>query len=170
MSWSHFIEILQLKDPLQRDFYAEMCRIERWGVRTLRAKIGGMLFERTALSRKPQDLIKQELAKLREEDTLTPDLVFRDPYFLDFLGLKDTFAEKDLEALREATLDDGKLSTLVLKLADRIHVLSKGTLLASGTPEEIQSDPRVLEEYAGVMGASDTIAELQESAPTRNPE
>jgi branched-chain amino acid transport system permease protein len=59
---------------------------------------------------------------------------------------------------------------LVLKLADRIHVLSKGELLASGTPEEIQSDPRVLEEYAGVMSTSETIAELQESAPTRNPE
>jgi predicted nuclease of restriction endonuclease-like (RecB) superfamily len=103
LSWSHIIEILQLKDALQRDFYAEMCRIERWGVRTLRAKISGMLFERTALSRKPKELVKQELARLREGDTLTPDLVFRDPYFLDFLGLKDAYSEKDLEAaiLRE---------------------------------------------------------------------
>ena len=103
LSWSHFIEILRLKDALQRDFYAEMCRIERWNVRTLRAKIGGMLFERTALSRKPEELVKQELAKLREGDTLTPDLVFRDPYFLDFLGLKDAYSEKDLEVaiLRE---------------------------------------------------------------------
>src|SRR3972149_6477017 len=44
-----------------------------------------------------------ELAKLREENRLTPDLVFRDPYFLDFLGLKNTYQEKDLEAaiLRE---------------------------------------------------------------------
>jgi len=83
LSWSHFIEILRLKDALQRDFYAEMCRIERWNVRTLRAKIGGMLLERTALSRKPEELVKQELAKLREGDTLTPDLVFRDPYFLE---------------------------------------------------------------------------------------
>jgi predicted nuclease of restriction endonuclease-like (RecB) superfamily len=103
LSWSHFIEILQLKDALQRDFYAEMCRIERWNVRTLRDKIGGMLFERTALSRKPEELVRQELAKLREGDTLTPDLVFRDPYFLHFLGLKDAYGEKDLEAaiLRE---------------------------------------------------------------------
>jgi predicted nuclease of restriction endonuclease-like (RecB) superfamily len=103
LSWSHFTEILQLKDPLKRDFYAEMSRIERWGVRTLRAKIGGMLFERTALSRKPEELIKQELAALRADDTLTPDMVFRDPYFLDFLGLKDAYGEKDLEAaiLRE---------------------------------------------------------------------
>lgn len=82
LSWSHFIEILPLKDDLQRDFYAEMCRIERWSVRTLHAKIGGLLFERTALSKKPAELVKQELAALREEDKLTPDLVFRDPYFL----------------------------------------------------------------------------------------
>lgn len=103
LSWSHFVEIIPLKDNLQRDFYAEMCRVERWSVRTLREKIGGMLYERTALSKKPERLVRQELETLREEDRLTPDLVFRDPYLLDFLGLKDAFSEKDLEAaiLRE---------------------------------------------------------------------
>ncbi|MCW5559370.1 MAG: DUF1016 family protein, partial [Verrucomicrobiae bacterium] len=57
----------------------------------------------TALSKKPAQLIRKELAALREEDRLTPDLVFRDPYVLDFLGLRDTYAERDLEAaiLRE---------------------------------------------------------------------
>lgn len=103
LSWSHFVEILQCEDELQRMFYAEMCRIERWSVRTLREKIHGMLYERTAISKKPDKLIKQELKSLRDEDKLTPDFVFRDPYFLDFLGLKDTYSEKDLEAaiLRE---------------------------------------------------------------------
>ena len=103
LGWSHFLAILPLKDALHRDFYAEMCRMERWSVRTLRAKIVGMLFERTALSKKPEILVKRELAKLRQADMLSPDLVFRDPYFLDFLGLKDTYSEKDLEAaiLRE---------------------------------------------------------------------
>jgi predicted nuclease of restriction endonuclease-like (RecB) superfamily len=103
LGWSHFVAIIPLDDDLKRDFYAEMCRIERWSVRTLRQKISGMLFERTALSKKPEELAKQELIKLREEDKLTPDLVFRDPYFLDFLGLKDTYSEKDLETaiLRE---------------------------------------------------------------------
>ena len=82
---------------------AEMCRIERWSVRTLRKKIDSMLYERTAISKKPEKLVKEELAALREEDMLTSDLVFRDPYFLDFLGLKNTFSEKDLETaiLRE---------------------------------------------------------------------
>ena len=103
LSWSHFVGILPIKDDLQRDFYAEMCRMERWSVRTLRKKIDGMLYERTAISKKPEKLIEKDLAALREEDRLTPDLVFRDPYFLEFLGLKDTFSEKDLETaiLRE---------------------------------------------------------------------
>jgi predicted nuclease of restriction endonuclease-like (RecB) superfamily len=103
LGWTHFLNIIRLDDPLQRDFYAEMCRVERWSTRTLEKKIQGMLFERTALSKKPAKLAAMELAQLREEDKLTPDLVFRDPYLLDFLGLKDTYAEKDLEAaiLRE---------------------------------------------------------------------
>ncbi len=97
LSWSHFVELIRIREPLQREFYTEMCRVENWSVRTLRAKIQGMLFERTALSKKPAELIRQEIADLREGDTLTPNLVFRDPYFLDFLGLKDTYSEKDLE-------------------------------------------------------------------------
>ncbi len=97
LSWSHFLALLPLEDPLARDYYAEMCRVERWSVRTLRAKIGGMLFERTALSKKPEELIRQELDALRAEDRLTPDLVFRDPYLLDFLDLRDTYSEHDLE-------------------------------------------------------------------------
>lgn len=97
LSWTHFLSIIYLKDPLQRDFYAEMCRIERWSTRTLQERIQSMLYERTALSRKPTQLIQQELKALREEDRLTPDLVFRDPYVLDFLGLKDTYSERDLE-------------------------------------------------------------------------
>ncbi|HXB75561.1 MAG TPA: PDDEXK nuclease domain-containing protein [Candidatus Acidoferrales bacterium] len=103
LTWTHFIALIPLDDPLKREFYAEMCRIERWSVRTLRQKIGSMLFERTALSRKPAKLAAMELKQLREEDKVTPDLVFRDPYILDFLGLKDTYAEKDVEAaiLRE---------------------------------------------------------------------
>lgn len=103
LSWSHFIEIIPVKNQLAREFYSEMCRIERWNVRTLRNKIAGMLFERTALSKKPDKLASIELAKLRKEDKLTPDIVFKDPYFLDFLGLKGAYQEKDLEAaiLRE---------------------------------------------------------------------
>lgn len=103
LGWTHLRQIIALDDPLQREFYAEMCRMERWSTRTLEQKIGGMLFERTALSKKPDDLIAAELKNLRDDDKLSPDLVFRDPYVLDFLGLQDTYGEHDLEAaiLRE---------------------------------------------------------------------
>ncbi|PIS02279.1 MAG: hypothetical protein COT85_05785 [Chlamydiae bacterium CG10_big_fil_rev_8_21_14_0_10_42_34] len=97
LSWSHFVTLLPIKDSIKRDFYAEMCRIEKWNVRTLRAKIDSMLFERTALSKKPASLIDAEIALLRKEDRLSPDLVFRDPYLLEFLNLNDRYMEKDLE-------------------------------------------------------------------------
>ncbi len=89
LSWTHFKEIIYIDDPLKREFYAELCRAERWSTRTLRHKIGHMLYERTAVSKKPDELIAQDLAALRDEDRMTPDLVFRDPYFLNFLGLTD---------------------------------------------------------------------------------
>jgi predicted nuclease of restriction endonuclease-like (RecB) superfamily len=97
LSWSHFKLLIPIKDELQRDFYTQMCRIESWNVQTLRNKIDSMLFERTALSKKPDNLIRDELKSLKETDKLTPDLVFKDPYFLDFAGLKDTYSEKTLE-------------------------------------------------------------------------
>jgi predicted nuclease of restriction endonuclease-like (RecB) superfamily len=97
LSWSHFVELIPLEDSLKRDFYAELCRVERWSVRTLRHKIGHLLYERTAVSRKPEVLIAKDIAALRDEDRLTPDMVFRDPYFLDFLGLSGQHAEHDLE-------------------------------------------------------------------------
>lgn len=97
LSWSHFLLLLPLDKPMQRDFYAEMCRIERWSVRTLSARIDSMLYERTALSRQPDALIQHELEILRQTDRMTPALVFRDPYFLDFLGLDDRYVERDVE-------------------------------------------------------------------------
>lgn len=97
LSWSHFLVLLPFKDDIKRDFYAEMCRVERWSVRTLRNKIDSMLYERTALSKKPELLVRAELDKLRKEDHLTPDLVFRDPYVLEFLNLNDHYIEKDIE-------------------------------------------------------------------------
>ena len=98
LSWSHVVEILPLKDPLQREFYAQLCGAERWSVRTLRERIDSMLYERTAISRQPQEQIAKELAALRDTQRMTPALLMRDPYVLDFLGLQDTWAESDLEA------------------------------------------------------------------------
>ena len=88
--------LLPIKD-IKRDFYTEMCRIEKWNVRTLENKVDSMLYERTALSKRPELVAQVELDALRKEDLLTPDLVFRDPYILEFLNLSDRYIEKDLE-------------------------------------------------------------------------
>lgn len=96
-SWTHIVAFIPIQDELKREFYMQMCRLENWSVRTLRQKIDSMLYERTAISKKSDETIKNELATLKEKDKLTPDLVFKDPYFLDFLGLHDTYSEKDLE-------------------------------------------------------------------------
>lgn len=97
LSWSHFTALLTIKDSLKRDFYAEMSRVEQWNVRTLRKKMNSLLFERTALSKKPELVAQAELDALRKKDQLTPDLVFRDPYVLEFLNLSDRYVEKDVE-------------------------------------------------------------------------
>ncbi|MEO0044769.1 MAG: hypothetical protein RL329_4218 [Bacteroidota bacterium] len=99
LSWSHFLEVIYFSDALQRQFYLKMAELERWSVRRLRERVDSMLYERTAISRKPDVLIEQELAKLPQEAfPMNPDLVFRNTYVLDFLGLKDTYSEKDLES------------------------------------------------------------------------
>jgi predicted nuclease of restriction endonuclease-like (RecB) superfamily len=86
-----------IKDPLQRQFYAQMCSSEHWDTRTLDDKIDKQLYLQTALSRKPEEVIKKELAESKEKNQLLPDMVFRSSYFLDILGLPDVFSEKDLE-------------------------------------------------------------------------
>ena len=88
---------MSIEDPLKRQFYVEMTRIENWDTRTLDQKVDSMLFERTALSKKPDELIKQELQKIKSTNSLTPDAVFRSSYFLDAIGLSETYSEKDLE-------------------------------------------------------------------------
>ena len=97
LSWSHFLILFPIKDPLSREFYLTMSVSERWTKRTLRNKIDSMLYERTAISSKPEEVIKTELANLRDNEILSPDLVFKSPYFLEFTGLKGVYSEKSLE-------------------------------------------------------------------------
>lgn len=96
LSWSHFKEFIYLQDRLKIEFYTQMCKLDHWSVRTLRDRIDSMLYERTALSKKPDELIRYELDKLQEGEVL-PALILKDPYILDFLELNDRYLEKDLE-------------------------------------------------------------------------
>ncbi len=97
LSWSHIRQIIPMDTEVKRMFYIEICKLERWSVRDLQERIDSMLYERTAISKKPEETIKSSLEKLKNQDPINPDLVFRDPYFLDFLGLSNTYSEKDLE-------------------------------------------------------------------------
>jgi predicted nuclease of restriction endonuclease-like (RecB) superfamily len=97
LSWTHFRELIGIDDPLKREFYAELCRSERWSTRTLQSQIKRLVYERTSVSKQPEKIVRSELAAMRDEDRLSPDLVFRDPYFLDFLGLSNKRNERDIE-------------------------------------------------------------------------
>jgi len=98
LSWSHIRNIIYIDNPIKREFYIQMTVHERWSVRTLQERIDSMLFERTAISKKPEQTIVNELKTLETEKKISPDLAFRDPYFFDFLGLHDSYSEKDLES------------------------------------------------------------------------
>lgn len=104
LSWSHIKTLMYVEDSLKRDFYIEMARLEKWSLRQLQERINSQLYERTAISKKPEETIRNDLQMLRKEGRISPDLAFRDPYLLDFLGLVDTYAEKDLEAAITAEL------------------------------------------------------------------
>jgi predicted nuclease of restriction endonuclease-like (RecB) superfamily len=96
LTWSHFVELITIENPTKRLFYQQMCALENWSVRVLRQKEGSMLFERTAIAAKPDEAIIQTLQKVDSAD-LSPDLVFKNTYILDFLGLSGYYSEKDLE-------------------------------------------------------------------------
>ena len=97
LSWTHLRSLIYIDNSLKREFYIEMCRAERWSTRTLQGRLDSMLFERTALSRQPDEVLTAELAALRETGEIMPNLLLKDPYVLDFLGLQDRYLEKDLE-------------------------------------------------------------------------
>lgn len=98
LTWTHLRTLVYVKNEIKREFYLQLARLERWSSRTLLEKMDGMLYERTAIARQPDELIRQELAQLRDQNQLTPDLVFRNPYVLDFLNLPDAYSEEDLES------------------------------------------------------------------------
>lgn len=97
LSWSHIVEIIKQKEPVKRDFYITMCGNEGWSVRELSSRINSLMYERTAISKMPEETIYNDLKKLRENKEMSVELFLKDPYMLSFMGLKDTYNEADLE-------------------------------------------------------------------------
>jgi len=127
LSWSHFVELLKLDDDIQREFYARMSHHEGWSVRTLRERMDSMLFERSAIAKQPEKVIRQELAKLEQPQTTSLALHLKDPYLLDFLDLQDNFSEKDLE---NAILH--KLEHFILELGSDFAFMARQKRLQIG--------------------------------------
>lgn len=120
LSWSHFVELIKLDNDIQREFYTQMNAHENWSVRTLRQRMDGMLFERSAIAKQPEKVIRQELAKLEQPQTASLALHLKDPYLLDFLDLQDNFSEKDLE---NAILH--KLEHFILELGSHFAFMAR---------------------------------------------
>lgn len=94
LSWSHYCLLMRFDDDYQREFYESECIHGNWSVRQLDRQIQSMLYERTALSKKKLSVI----AKAHEKPiTLKPEDEIKDPYILEFLGLKDEYSESQLE-------------------------------------------------------------------------
>ncbi len=89
MSWSHFVNLLPLKTEQARQFYANQAASQTWSVRELRQQIERKAFERAELA---------TLQTVTSDQSNSPAQVFKDPYFLDFLGLRQGHDEADLEA------------------------------------------------------------------------
>jgi predicted nuclease of restriction endonuclease-like (RecB) superfamily len=124
LTWTHIQILLPIEDNLKREFYIGMIKLDRWSTRTLKERIDSQLYERTALSKKPEELISYEVEQLNKGE-ITPDIVLKDPYLLDFLELNDRYLEKDLE---DAILSE--LEQFILELdKSNIHVAQYLTVL-----------------------------------------
>jgi predicted nuclease of restriction endonuclease-like (RecB) superfamily len=99
LSWSHFVMVCAIDETLKREFYTEMCRVQHWSVRDFKRQIDSMLYERTAISKEPEAIIKSSLAALKDSDSLSSNLVFKDPYFISFIGSNNYQSERELEDL-----------------------------------------------------------------------
>jgi len=119
LSWTHIQIIISIDDPLKREFYVEMIKLDRWSTRVLKERIDSQLFERTAISKNSNEVIKYELEQLKDGN-ITSNIVLKDPYILDFLELNDRYLEKDLE---DAILSE--MENFILELGSGFSFISR---------------------------------------------
>lgn len=96
LSWSHYVRLLSVKTPEARRFYETEALHGGWSVRQLDRQVSTMFYERTALSKDKAAMLSKG-AKPKPEDLITAQEEIKNPYVLEFLGLKDEYAESDLE-------------------------------------------------------------------------
>jgi len=104
LTWSHYVRLLSLGNPDARAFYETEALRGGWSVRQLDRQIATQFYERTFLSRNKAAMLKKG-AKPLPEDAVTPEEEIKDPFVLEFLGLKDEYSENDLEEALIHTLE-----------------------------------------------------------------
>lgn len=96
LPWSQYVRLLSVKDELARKFYESEALRSGWSVRQLDRQISSQFYERTLLSKNKTAMLKKGSKPLPDE-TVTPEEEIKDPFILEFLGLKDEYSENDLE-------------------------------------------------------------------------
>jgi predicted nuclease of restriction endonuclease-like (RecB) superfamily len=104
LPWSHYVRLLAVRNPEARRFYETEALRGGWTIRQLDRQIGTQFYERTALSRNKAAMLRRGEAR-KPGDAVTPEEEIKDPYVLEFLGLKDEYSETDLEAALIAKIE-----------------------------------------------------------------
>lgn len=96
LPWSHYVRLMGISSGEARRFYETEALRCGWSVRQLDRQISSQFYERTALSRNKVSMLKKA-GKAEPGDLLTPEEEIKDPFVLEFLGLRDEYSESDLE-------------------------------------------------------------------------
>jgi predicted nuclease of restriction endonuclease-like (RecB) superfamily len=126
LPWSHYVRLLSVKDADARNFYETEALRSGWSVRQLDRQISSQFYERALLSKNKTAMLKKGVKHLSQE-ILSAEEELKDPYILEFLGLKDEYSENDLE---EALIDH--LEKFLLELGSDFAFLGKQKRLRIG--------------------------------------
>ena len=96
LTWSHFVELISISEQAKRLFYQQMSILYHWSVRQLREQEDKMVYERSLIAAKPEDEQVKVLTTVTDGD-ITPDVILKSSYVVDFLGLNRGFSEEELE-------------------------------------------------------------------------
>ena len=121
LTWSHFVELSVISDPTKRLFYQQMSILYHWSVRQLRDQEDKMVYERSLIAAKPEDEQVKVLTTVADGD-ITPDVILKSSYVVDFLGLKREFSEEELE---DAVVE--QLEKFIMELGQDFAFLERQT-------------------------------------------
>ena len=119
LTWSHFVELSAISETNKRLFYQQMSIVNGWSVRQLRSQEDAMVYERTLIAAKPEDEQTKALTNITKGE-ISPDVIIRSSYVVDFLGLEGRYSES---ALEDAVV--GQLEKFIMELGQDFAFLER---------------------------------------------